>query len=321
LSSIIEDARIRTRLWFIHGISDLPFLTRNRFEISQDESVTGETNLEIGAYSHLLQQRKIPSTIFVGIMSLTGSLKQLSLSLGVYPLARKVIRLLRPAVRKAWEEEIDMLRRTIPQGALCFDVGAHFGAKSEALLHAGARVVAFEPNSDVLPELRARCGAHPSWTLVTTALGSTPALMAMNIHGRSGESSFDATWKGGGGFVGKRTVPVSTLNEAVRAFGTPYYCKIDVEGWENEVLRGLSTPIPLVSFEFHIDKDITPRTIECLRLLSRFGAAEVNVTPAESVQFHLRDWVPIQEFIDWYPGDLAQTLPQWPVGDIYVRML
>lgn len=214
-----------------------------------------------------------------------------------------------------------MLRHTIPQGSLCFDVGAHFGAKSEALLLAGARVVAFEPNPDVLPELRARCGTHPSWMLVATALGSSPALLTLNMHERSGESSFDPEWKGGAGFVGKRTVPVSTLDEAIRVFGTPYYCKIDVEGWENEVLQGLSTPIPLVSFEFHINQDITPRTIACLRLLSRFGAAAVNVTPAESTHFHLREWMPIQEFIDWYPGDLAQTLPQWPVGDIYVRML
>ena len=37
---------------------------------------------------------------------------------------------------------------------------------------AGARVVAFEPNPMVWPELRARCGSNKNWTLVRTALGS-----------------------------------------------------------------------------------------------------------------------------------------------------
>ncbi|MBE0555959.1 MAG: FkbM family methyltransferase, partial [Proteobacteria bacterium] len=211
-----------------------------------------------------------------------------------------------------------MFRELIPSNSLCFDIGAHFGAKSETLLLAGMRVVAFEPNPAVVPELNARCASNSDWTLVATALGSTPSIMTMNLHARSGESSLDAAWKGGGNFVGAMSVPVTTLDIAIQVFGTPYYCKIDVEGWEDEVLRGLSSPIPLISFEFHINEQITPRTRECLRLLRRFGPARVNVTPAESSAFHLPEWMPIEEFLDWYPGDLERTLPLYPVGDIYV---
>jgi FkbM family methyltransferase len=254
-------------------------------------------------------------------MPLASTLKHLSLTLGLYPTARRIIRAIRPGARQAWLEDIEFYRSMLPPGALCFDVGAHFGAKSETLLLAGAKVVAFEPNPAVLGELNARCASNAKWTLITSAIGSAPAIMRMHAHQRSGESSFDAGWKGGDGFVGAMYVPVTTLDEAIRVFGIPDYCKIDVEGWEHEALRGLSSPIPLLSFEFHINDEITPRTIECLRLLSRFGPAEVNVTPAESSRFHLPEWTPLERFLDWYPGDLEATLPLYPVGDIYVRLI
>lgn len=247
-----------------------------------------------------------------------STMKHLSLAVGMYRPARILNRQLRPDVRRAWREEVSFYRNLLPDQSLCFDIGAHFGAKSEALLQTGASVVAFEPNPAVLSELTARCGGNPHWSLVTTALGSAPALLEMNLHHRSGESSFDPAWKGGAGFIARMHVPVMTLDAAIEAFGVPWYCKIDVEGWEEEVLRGLNRPIPLISFEFHINEEITPRSRRCLQRLSDFGPAMVNVTPAESSVFHLPQWVPLDEFVDWYPGDLERSLPLYPVGDIYV---
>jgi len=54
-----------------------------------------------------------------------------------------------------------------------------------------------------------------------------------------------------------------TLDAAtIETFGKPFYCKIDVEGWELDVLKGLSQPIPLISFEFHLNgKNITKARI------------------------------------------------------------
>ncbi|MCB2204562.1 FkbM family methyltransferase [bacterium] len=253
-------------------------------------------------------------------MRLLSNLKQASLALGMYPFARKLNGILQPAVRRAMQEDIAMYQDLLPEGALCFDIGAHFGAKSETLLKAGAKVVAFEPNPSVFPELTARCAMHPQWALLPAALGNAASLMELNLHTRSGESSFDSRWKGGEGFVASIHVPVTTLDAAIAAFGKPYYCKIDVEGWEDQVLLGLSCPIPLISIEFHLNEDIIPRTIRCLQRLREFGAAEVNVTPAESSTFHLPKWMELDDFIAWFPGDLAQTLPQWPVGDIYIRL-
>src|SRR5262249_60695009 len=46
-------------------------------------------------------------------------------------------------------------------------------------------------------------------------------------------------------------VNVVTLDSLIDEFGVPDYIKIDVEGFDLEVLRGLSQPIALLSVEFN----------------------------------------------------------------------
>jgi hypothetical protein len=45
----------------------------------------------------------------------------------------------------------------------------------------------------------------------------------------------------------------------------------------------------------------------------------VNVTPAETPVMHFKEWRPLEEFVEWFPGDLRQALPGDPYGDIWIR--
>lgn len=210
-----------------------------------------------------------------------------------------------------------MFRSLLPPGALCFDVGAYVGTKSEALLAAGAAVVAFEPNPLVLPELRARCGHHERWRLVTAAVGSRAGTGILHARRFPGLSGLSDQWPGH--VLATFDVPIITLDAAMLAYGTPFYCKIDVEGWELEVLRGLTQALPLLSFEFHLDERDLAKTADCLERLARFGPSHVNLTHADTPAFLLPEWLPLQRFRSWFPGDLPRTLTHRRYGDIFVR--
>ena len=105
---------------------------------------------------------------------------------------------------------------------------------------------------------------------------------------------------------------------AVASTDSSYGSK-DVEGWELPVLQGLSTALPLLSFEFHLSDENIAKTRRCLVRLQELGPAEVNVTPSERMTPVLRKWMPLTEFADWFPGDLPRLLPGGPYGDIFVR--
>ncbi len=244
-------------------------------------------------------------------------MKSLSIRLGVYRPARWVSRRVHPDQLIGLQREIEFYRSLLPQRGLAFDVGANIGERSEALLAAGLGVVAFEPNPAVLAELRARCAHHHRWTLVQSALGREAAVADLYAHEAHGQSCLLRDWEGA--TVATFVVPVVTLDAAVRRFGRPDFCKIDVEGYELEVLSGLSSPIPLISFEFHLNDRSITATRDCLAILKRLGAVEVNVSPAEQSRFLLPQWIPITQFLESFPGDLRSQLPGLPYGDIFVR--
>jgi FkbM family methyltransferase len=245
-------------------------------------------------------------------------IKQFSIATGLYRPARWLSRTIRRREQRSLQEDVDFYRSVLPPGALCFDVGANIGEKSEALLRGGARVVAFEPNRLVVPELRARCGTHRAWTLVETALGSGPGIATLHAQESHGQSSLATDWEDGK-LIASFPVPVVTLDAAIDCFGLADYCKIDVEGWELEVLNGLSQPFNLISFEFRLDEKGARNSRFCLERLARFGPSWVNITPAERSTFLFEEWIPLDEFLNRFPENLIKSLPGNPYGDVFVR--
>ena len=251
-------------------------------------------------------------------MPLTETAKHLTLATGLYRPARWLSTYLRPKERMSVAAGVAFLRALLPPGAFCFDVYANIGARSVTLLETGASVIAIEPNARVVPELRARCGHHPTWTLIEAAVGREAGIATLYARRAHGASSLSEEWDGE--IIGQQHVPVVTLDAVIQRFGVPDYCKIDVEGWEPEVLAGLSQPLPLLSFEFHLSELVIPRTVTCLDRLAALGDYEVNVTPAETSRFLWDDWRPLADVRRDYPASVRAVLDGPPYGDLYVRM-
>jgi FkbM family methyltransferase len=247
-------------------------------------------------------------------------IKKASLSFGLYRQARALQRYLNKSEMETYLSDKKFYSQLIPQApALCFDVGANIGRMTEVLLTLGHNVVAFEPQPECVREIKARSSPFKRRLQIQqSALGSNPGTESMFVRESSAQTSLRPAWEGK--VTGTVQVPVSTLDIAIERFGLPYYCKIDVEGWELHVLQGLSQPIPLLSFEYHQEEDKMNEAFACLERLRSISKISVNITPREQSRFALDDWIDADGLKTVFEERFRGKV-EFLFGDIYARML
>jgi FkbM family methyltransferase len=209
-------------------------------------------------------------------------------------------------------------------GDLAFDVGAHVGNHARCFAGLGARVIAIEPQPAFAAWLRRLFRARPEVTVLECALASTPGTVALYPSPRTPTvATVSRRWieavRDSPGFDRVRwasgvRVPSTTLDALIARHGLPCFCKIDVEGYEAEVLRGLSHPIPALSFEYlPAASDVARRAAG---LLAALGPYLFNPTVGERRRFVWRQWRPFGALDDW----LAARHADEPSGDVYARL-
>ncbi len=203
-----------------------------------------------------------------------------------------------------------------PRSILVFDVGANIGVKAQTMRDKGARVVCFEPQPGCAIRLRERFALDPELVVVEEALGREPGAADLSICDQANTiSTMAGSWKGGRfkGYDWNRTisVQVSTLEAAIARFGSPDYCKVDVEGFELEVLMGLETALPLLSFEF--TKEFEGRAAECVMRLRAIGFTKFNLSYGETQRFKTDVWMDADALI----AELPKTRHAEAWGDIF----
>ena len=179
-----------------------------------------------------------------------------------------------------------LYRQFVRPGDLVFDVGAHVGDRIAAFRRLGARVVAVEPQPALAFTLNLLYGRDRHVAIETKAVGRGAGTIPMliNVDNPTVSTASDAfvqAARGAAGWEGQVwdrsiSVPATTLDALIAAHGRPSFIKIDVEGFEEEALAGLTQPVDALSFEFTtIQREVARACIvRCVALgMMRFNAA------------------------------------------------
>ena len=201
------------------------------------------------------------------------------------------------AERRRIDELSALYRPFIDRGDLVFDVGAHHGLRTDGFLALGARVVAVEPQRSALDVLEKRFGRNRRVEIVPKAAGAEEGEAELNIAADASTiSSIEPDWNRqrfpDQQWDRTETVPVTTLDRLIDEFDLPAFIKLDVEGYEPQVLEGLSRPVPALCFEWI--PQATDRLERCIRRLQDLGLTAFAHSFYESYVFE-DGWVTGQE--------------------------
>jgi FkbM family methyltransferase len=199
----------------------------------------------------------------------------------------------------------------VRRGDLVFDVGANIGTYSELFSELGATVVAIEPNRRCCENLRKLASARRVY-VEECAVGDMPGKAKLRICEESGISTLTDQWyeksrqsqyHRDSKWVGEQEVNISTLDQMAARYGVPSFVKIDVEGYDDFVLRGISFLPLALSFEFN---RMAPEVaLRCLETETLAGGYRFNYMRGMEMRLALESWVTaaeLQERLDELAG-------------------
>lgn len=210
------------------------------------------------------------------------------------------------------------------KGDLFFDIGSNYGRKLESLIGKGVKIVAVEPQTTCCDYLNYYFGDYI--TVLNLGVGNKQETKLFYRSSASSLGSFSETWIEAvresnrfplhhwneGVFL-----DLVTLDEIIQLHGTPDFIKIDVEGYESEVLKGLSIPIKVLSFEYTVPERLES-AIECLEIVKELYRDQVwfNYSIGETMELRLDRWLNFEEMKLEISSD---RFLKSSAGDIYVK--
>ena len=201
---------------------------------------------------------------------------------------------------------------------MIFDVGANYGTFTEAAIKAGHKVIAIEPAPRVFSRLVSSYIYSPNVVPLKMAVSDTNNdLVEFYEADEDGLSSLNKEW------LTSETMPYSgkpfrtikattiTIDSLVELYGRPDLIKIDVEGAEWSVFRGMTKHQGTITFEWTYETLHEHR--HQLKYLKNLGYTEVGPQFIENHLVEPDHWFSIDKFDlnTW----VADNSDKWEDGD------
>jgi FkbM family methyltransferase len=209
-------------------------------------------------------------------------------------------------------------------GDLVFDVGAHAGNRTRAFAALGCRVIALEPQPDFARILRLIFARSPNVQVLEIGASERDGRVKLAVSDRFPTvTTLDEPWRairsreaGFAAVAWNRAIEIetATLDTLIGRFGVPKFVKMDVEGSELRVLRGLTQALPALSFEYL--PTALPEARACLARVCELGSYRFNLSVGESYRLISERWLGADEA----SAALSAAHVQRRAGDVYCRL-
>lgn len=190
-----------------------------------------------------------------------------------------------------------LYRSLIDPNGIVFDIGANVGNRSAMFASMCNTVIAVEPQEKLFNHLRLRFrnGTNVEPVRAAVGSGSTKAILyypsddSLGRHGIGTLSTHFMEAMGpkifnlDKGWDLQQEVFVLTLDDLIERYGKPSFIKIDVEGYELEVVKGLNEKVDGLSFEFH--PQLPEETRQVIERLQALGFTQFNYCLAETFEW------------------------------------
>lgn len=217
----------------------------------------------------------------------------------------------------------DFYSQFISKNDVVFDVGANTGERSAVFAQLAGKVIAVEPQRACIDGLVKRF-AGTNVVVIDKAVGEQRGTDVLNrTVGMTTTASMSnrfmadiqASGRFGNRWDGEERVETITLDDLVALHGKPSFIKIDVEGFEPEVIRGLTAPVDAFSIEFH--PELLYMAKEVLDHATKLGPIITNYALGNNfTKLELTDWVLPNKILEELKKFIGNTTV---MGDIYVR--
>jgi FkbM family methyltransferase len=218
--------------------------------------------------------------------------------------------------------KLNFYKPFIETGSVVFDVGANIGKRTKVFLKLGARVVAIEPQKECAQILH--LAFRNKIILVQKGLAEKEGFGEIRLDRSTTLSSMSNEWieavKTSGRFkdhawTGKQQIETTTLDNLIQSYGSPSFIKIDVEGYEYQVLKGLTRRVNAISIENTPERFEAAR--DCIEYLATLGEIELNYSFGETMQWAFPHWIQKNEMILFLKQVREQK--EEGMGDVYIK--